>query len=81
MSRANKKFQCYRPINDTWPPIFCVGVRANGKMAQKGSKHDKNGLKTHPKVVNAYKTKGNPIFLGDVGLIKVVSEFPLGHPK
>ena len=36
----------------------------------------KTGLKTHPKVVKAI-----PSFLGDVGLIKVVSEFLFEHPK
>jgi len=41
----------------------------------------KNGLVTHPKSRERLKSKAIPSFLGDVGLIKVVSEFSSGHPK
>ena len=39
----------------------------------------KNGLITHPKSRTRLKSKAMPSFLGDVGLIKVVSEFSSPH--
>ena len=50
-----KKFQIYRPINDRWQAIFVLGSVLMGKRPKNGQKMTifKNGLKTHPKVVNA----------------------------
>ena len=50
-------------------------LRPNRKMAQKWLKVAifQNGLKIHPKAITS--------FLGDVGLIKVVSEISFWHPK
>ena len=50
-----KKFQIYRPINDRWQAIFVLGSVLMGKRPKNGQKLTifKNGLKTHPKVVNA----------------------------
>ena len=63
-------FQIYRPINDRWQAIFVLVSVLMGKRPKNGQKLTifKNGLKTHP-------------FLGNVGLIKVVSEIFFGHPK
>ena len=40
-----------------------------------------NRFKTHSKSGKRLKPKAIPSFLGDVGHIKVVSEFLFGHPK
>ena len=68
-----------------WPiaPLFCVGVRANGKRAKNWSKNDniQKWACNHPKSRKRLESKPILSFLGDVGLIKVVSEFSSGHPK
>ena len=67
-----------------WPlaPHFGGAVGANGKTAQKWlKKYQIFKLAENPfKSWKSLKPNAIPIFLGDVGLIKVVSKFSFGHP-
>ena len=53
------------------------------KSGQKQPKKAKNWISSQDplKTDKTLISRWNPSFLGDVGLIKVVSEFPFGHPK
>ena len=64
------------PPQSNLAPLFCVGVRANGKNynIQKWAYNPSESGKR-------LKSKPIPSVLGDVGLIKVVLEFSFGHPK
>ena len=68
-----------------WPLAPHIGgaVGANGKTAQKWpKKYQIYKLAENPsKSGKRLKPNAIPSFLGDVGLIKVVSEFSFGHPK
>ena len=67
-----------------WPlaPHFGGAVGANGKTAQKWlKKYQIFKLAENPfKSWKSLKPNAIPIFLWDVGLIKVVSKFSFGHP-
>ena len=65
-----KKFQIYRPINDRWQAIFVLGSVLMGKRPKNGQKLTifKNGLKTHPKVVNASNQRWFHHFWGKLDL-------------
>ena len=81
--KPRKKFQTYISIFDRLHHCFVLGSVLMGKGPKIGQKMTifKNGLVTHPKSRKRLKSKAIPSFLGDVGLIKVVSEFSSGHPK
>ena len=81
--KLRKKFQTYISIFDRLHHCFVLGSVLMGKGPKIGQKITifKNGLVTHPKSRKRLKSKAIPSFLGDVGLIKVVSEFSSGHPK
>ena len=58
---------------------FSFTSKIGPKTAQKGKNwiSSQDPLKTDKTLISRW----NPSFLGDVGLITVVSEFPFGHPK
>ena len=83
-----KKFQTYISIFDRLHHCFVLGSVLMGQGPKIGQQMTilKNGLVnvqvvTHPKSRKRLKSKLIPSFLGDVGLIKVVSEFSSGHRK